>query len=160
MPNIQSMRNWVSWIIRPVMSGTNSAANDEGAATLEFALVAPLLVVLMFGIIVYGIYFCVWIAISEAAAAGARASVAGLTDAERISLATIAVTNDINSYGPMLSMQNAVVVAQDAPDSNGGAFQVSVTYSMSNFGLGIFVGLLPIPTVEPQATITVSIGGL
>lgn len=155
------LRASVRWLPRAArFIRTGPPADDSGVAAVEFALVAPILLVLVFGIIAYGIYFCVWIAISEAAAAGARASVAGLTDAERISLATTAVNNNIVAYGPILVARNATVVAQDAAGSNGGAFQVSVTYNMAGFGLNSLAALLPIPTVTPTATVTVSNGGL
>lgn len=160
MPVVRSLAHWLRRMGRSAMTGPTGTADDRGVAAVEFALVAPLLLVLIFGIIVYGIYFCVWIAISEAASAGARASVAGLTDAERISLATTAVTNDINAYGPMLNIGNAAITAHDAAGSGGGAFQVSVTYNMTSFGLATLAGLLPIPTATPQATVTVSNGGL
>jgi Flp pilus assembly protein TadG len=142
------------------MAGPADPAGERGVAAIEFALIAPVLLTLVFGIIGYGIYFCVWIAISEAAAAGARASVAGLTDSERVTLATAAVTNDITAYGPMLTVGNATIVAQDAAGSSGGAFQVSVTYNMSSLGLNLLAGLLTLPTVTPTATVTVSNGGL
>ena len=45
----------------------------RGIAALEFALVAPLFLVLVFGIVVYGIYFATWIVVTEAASEGARA---------------------------------------------------------------------------------------
>jgi len=160
MRTVRFLTHWLCRAGRSVTTGPADAAGERGVAAIEFALVAPILLTLVFGIIAYGIYFCVWIAISEAAANGARASVGGLTDAERISLATTAVTNDITSYGPMLTIGNATIVAQDAAGSSGGAFQVSVTYNMTSLGLSTLAGLLTLPTVTPTATVTVSNGGL
>jgi hypothetical protein len=48
------------------------AAEDRGAASVEFALVMPILVLTLFGIIDYGIYFADTLAIRQATADGAR----------------------------------------------------------------------------------------
>jgi Flp pilus assembly protein TadG len=136
------------------------ARGAAGTAAVEFALVLPLFLILIGAIVVYGFYFTVWIAVTESAAAGARASVAGLTDAERISTAKAEVNAYLNSYGGLLSPANATVVAQDEPGSNGGAFQVSVTYNIATLGLANFSALLPVPSGSPSATVTVSNGGL
>ncbi|MDE2514847.1 MAG: pilus assembly protein [Rhodospirillales bacterium] len=148
------LRRFVSWRA----PGARPGPGEEGVAALEFAIVAPLFLALVFGIIVYGIYFTIWIAVTEAASEGARASVAGLDTAERVSLATAEVTNFFNAYGPMLSLSHATVVAEQVP-GNAGAFEVAVTYNLSSLGLGTLAGLLPIPTATPTATVIVSNGG-
>ena len=76
--------------------------HDRGAAAVEFALVAPLLLYLVFGIISYGYMLSFRQAISQAAAEGARsAAVApgGLGDADRKARALAAVNNALGSYG-------------------------------------------------------------
>lgn len=148
------LRRFVSWRA----SGSRPGSGEEGVAALEFAIVAPLFLALVFGIIVYGIYFTIWIAVTEAASEGARASVAGLDTAERITLATDEVTNFFTAYGPMLSLSHATILAQQVP-GNAGAFEVAVTYDFSSMGLGTLAGLLPVPTATPTATVIVSNGG-
>lgn len=61
------------------MCGTAAghARDDEGAAALEFALVTPILVLLLFGIIVFGIYLNRVLVVNEAAAQAARDAVVG-----------------------------------------------------------------------------------
>jgi Flp pilus assembly protein TadG len=132
---------------------------DDGVAAIEFAIVAPVFLMLLFGIIVYGIYFATWIAVTEAASEGARASVAGLSTAERVSLATAQVQKFIGYYSPMLNAGDATIVAQQAPGSSGGAFQVKITYNFSTYGFGTLSSLLPVPSANPSVTITVSNGG-
>jgi len=131
---------------------------DEGVAAVEFAIIAPLFLVILFGIIVYGIYFATWIAITEAASEGARAAVAGLSSTERTTLATAQVQNFMGYYSPMLNINNATIVAAQA-SGNAGAFQVSISYNFSSFGLASLSALLPIPRTIPTVTITVSNGG-
>lgn len=60
----------------------------RGMAALEFVFLAPALLLLVFGTIVYSIYFSALIGVRQAAAEGARAAVAGLSSTERASLAT------------------------------------------------------------------------
>ena len=52
---------------------------ERGAAALEFALLMPLLLALVFGIIAYGYMFSFRQALSQAASEGARAAVGGPT---------------------------------------------------------------------------------
>jgi Flp pilus assembly protein TadG len=132
---------------------------DEGVAAIEFAIVAPVFLAMLFGIIVYGIYFATWIAVTEAASEGARAAVAGLSTTERTSLATAQVQKFIGYYSPMLNIKNATIVAQQAPGTGGGAFQVQITYNFSSYGLSTLSAFLPIPSANPSVTITVSNGG-
>lgn len=47
-------------------------AGDRGAAAVEFALVMPILLLMLFGIIDYGIYFADTLAVRQATADGAR----------------------------------------------------------------------------------------
>ena len=133
--------------------------HDQGTAAVEFAIIAPVFLVVLFGIIVYGIYFATWIAITEAASEGARASVAGISTSERVSLATAQVDNFFGYYSPLLSLSHATILAQQAPGTAGGAFQVAVTYDFSSYGLSSLSALLPIPSANPTVTITVSNGG-
>ena len=139
-------------------SATGGSRREAGTAAIEFALVAPLLLFLVLGIIVYGIYFFTWIAVTHAASEGARASVAGMSTAERVQLATAQVDTLFASYAPVINIQNATIVAEQDP-GNPGLFQVSITYDFSQFAFGVLGGLLPVPNQAPTVTITVSNGG-
>jgi Flp pilus assembly protein TadG len=131
---------------------------EDGVSAVEFALVTPLLLCLVLGILVYGVYFFTWIAVTHAASEGARASVAGLSTQERINLATAQVNNLFSAYAPILSSANATIAAQQSP-TNGGLFQVSITYDFSQFAFGVLGSLLPVPNATPTVTVTVSNGG-
>lgn len=62
-------------VITPVRARRRGRARDErGASAVEFALVMPLLVLFLFGIISYGYMFSVRQALTQAAAEGARAA--------------------------------------------------------------------------------------
>jgi Flp pilus assembly protein TadG len=75
---------------------------DRGAAAVEFALVMPLLVLLVFGIINYGYMLSFRQAISQAAAEGVRAAAVAspaTVDADRAADARAAVTDALEAYG-------------------------------------------------------------
>jgi Flp pilus assembly protein TadG len=131
---------------------------DDGIAALEFAIVAPVFLVILFGIIVYGIYFATWIAITEAASEGARAAVAGISTTERTALATAQVSSFFTNYAPMLNASQATVSAGQV-SNNPGAFYVNISYNFASYGLSSLSALLPIPPAIPSVTITVSNGG-
>ena len=56
---------------------TRDARRRDGTATVEFAIVAPLMLTLLFGIIEFGTVFRDYISISEAAREGARVASVG-----------------------------------------------------------------------------------
>ena len=78
---------------------------DRGAVLVEFALIAPIFVTLVFGIISYGYMLSFRQAISQGASEGARAgavwaaSYATTQDADRIAAATAQVDSALSSYG-------------------------------------------------------------
>ncbi len=60
---------------------------DRGASALEFALVTPIFLLLVCGVIVYGCWFALAHTVQSLANEGARASIGGLDEDERRDLA-------------------------------------------------------------------------
>lgn len=114
---------------------------------------------LVFGIIIYGFYFATGIAVAHAAAEGARASVAGLTGAERQSFAENQVRAVFAAYAPLLDDDPAHLEIAAAPASSAGMFAVTVTYDLSDRNFAAFSGVLPLPSNRPSVTVTVANGG-
>ncbi|GEP33138.1 hypothetical protein NSZ01_09060 [Nocardioides szechwanensis] len=75
------------------MMGRRSRRRDDGAAAVEFALVAPLLILLLMGIIGYGYMLSFRQSISQAAAEGARAAAVAPATANREAIAKAAVAS-------------------------------------------------------------------
>ena len=133
----------------------NALRSKSGTSALEFALVAPIFLMLLFGIASFGLYFGTVIALTTAAAEGARASVAGLTSTERATLSVSAAQTAFASYAPYLSPGAMAVQAQPNPQ-NPNQFSVSVSYDFSNYkallGMGTMVpGVLQTPSVTMTA---------
>ncbi|KRB77271.1 hypothetical protein ASE01_11075 [Nocardioides sp. Root190] len=71
----------------------------RGAAAVEFALIMPILLLLVFGIISYGYMLSFRQAISQAAAEGARAAAVAQRDADQQPDALAAMNEALESYG-------------------------------------------------------------
>ena len=74
---------------------------ERGAAAVEFALVVPLLLAILFGVISYGFMLSFRQGLSQAAAESARAAAvsAVTTDAARTASATSALDDALDLYG-------------------------------------------------------------
>jgi len=76
--------------------------DEKGAAALEFALVAPLLLMVLLGIVSYGYMLSFRQGMSQGAAEGARAAavaIASATPAQKSAAAVNAVNLSLQSYG-------------------------------------------------------------
>jgi Flp pilus assembly protein TadG len=130
--------------------------SEGGLAAVEFALIAPILLMLIFGIILYSLYFSAYMSIRVAAAEGARAAVMGLSTAERTTLATARVNQVVAAYRPLLGTAGTPTIV--AASAGAGLFRVSVTYDISGSPIMGYATLLPMPTPILQSQITVSDG--
>lgn len=128
-------------------------ANEHGNAAVEFALVGPLFLLLLVGLVVYGGWFWMAAEVQHLSAEGARAAVAGLSDAERTSLARSTVEADSRAGGIIPASDVRVSVA-----SANGAVSVTVTYSAANHPLMALAGLVPAPPMTISRVATVQTG--
>jgi Flp pilus assembly protein TadG len=100
---------------------------DSGVVALEFALMAPLMLVVLLGAVAFAIHFAILVALIHAASEGARASISGLTDADRQTAAQARVGQVFTSYGAMLPSSQTSVTSQAGTVA--GTYQVTVTYN-------------------------------
>jgi Flp pilus assembly protein TadG len=128
----------------------------RGLAALEFAVLAPALLMLAFGIVIYSIYFTALIGVREAAAEGARAAVAGLSSPERAALATARAQEVVDTYGTLLGSGAAPTITTTPQGTSG--FAVTVTYDMSGSPMMRFGSFIPLPSPQVAATVTVTNG--
>jgi len=115
---------------------------SRGASAVEFAILLPLFLVLVFGIVVFGAYFTMVHGVQQLAAEAARSSVAGLSETERVSLAENYVTTNAGSY-PLLQPSHLTV---SAATSGSDVFIVTVNYDAS----GNFIYALPFVPSPPS----------
>jgi Flp pilus assembly protein TadG len=66
----------------------------RGSSIVEFAMVLPVLVMLLFGLLAYGQYFLLAHSTQQLANDAARATIAGMSTAERLTLAQASVNRE------------------------------------------------------------------
>jgi Flp pilus assembly protein TadG len=119
----------------------------RGATAVEFAMLLPIFLTMVFGIVVFGSYLAMVHGVQQLAAEAARSSVAGLSDGERSSLATSYVTANVGTY-PLIAASNiSVNAATSTTDPN--VFIVSVSYNAS----GMFIYALPFVPSPPSTIV-------
>ena len=86
--------------------------NEKGAAAVEFALILPILVIIVFGIFQFGIAFNNWISLTHAAREGARLAAVGQYTAQKVrdsapsvQIQTINVTGLSGKIGESVTVQ-------------------------------------------------------
>ena len=134
-----------------------AAAGESGVSAVEFAIVAPLFILILGGILLYGVYFGVALSVSQVAAEAARASIAGLDDTERGQLAHTRADEMVAS-NPMLDAGRIDVDAASDP-GNSQTFVVTINYDASNLPIFAFAGLVPSPSHTIVRTSSVRRGG-
>ncbi len=131
--------------------------SNDGAAAVEFALLAPLFVMLLLSFIATGIYLSTAYSIQQIAADAARTAIAGITAEERQRLASGFVDSTALRY-PFITKKYLVISAMDDPgDPN--QFVVSLSYDASELPIwNLYSFALPGSHIQRHATIR--IGGL
>lgn len=126
----------------------------RGNAVIEFALVAPVFLMFLMGIISYGGYF--WLAhnIQELANNSARAAVAGLTADERTALAQSSFDSEIADYGVLTPAKAHVLYDGDTEN-----FTVSISYDAAASGFWAASGLIPMPSSTIVRSASIRLGG-
>ncbi len=116
--------------------------SEAGAAALEFVLVAPLLLALIFGISAFGYAFALQNSLRELAAGAARATVAGLNTTERQSILQTYMEQASTEY--VLLEESRISYAPTFTSGSNAALSLDVDYSLSGSIVGIASSLLGI----------------
>jgi len=113
-----------------------SPRDERGAVAVEMALITPILVMLVFGIIQFGIVFAQKLALSNAAREAARAGVVAVNDSAKLTCQEIAdqIENTAGTVGLQHREHYGHDPAQGRPDGGLGTFGVRRQHggSMSN----------------------------
>ncbi len=129
----------------------------SGASALEFAIVLPVFLLIALGILTYGIYLGSVHSVEQLAADAARASVAGLSDSERVQIATQHVTTNANGY-PLLKASKIAVEAGASP-LDASQFRVMVRFDASDLPIWVMSGIVPMPDRMIERTSIIKRGG-
>jgi Flp pilus assembly protein TadG len=126
-------------------------ADQSGAVAVEFVLIAPILITLLFGIVTVGYFMGVSHSVGQLAAGAARSSVAGLDTTERKQLADAYLSQASARY-PLL-IQDAVTPSVVFDGAGADGITVSVSYAVDGSLLEIANGFLKlgITTIDGSA---------
>jgi Flp pilus assembly protein TadG len=134
----------------------NVRTDARGASAIEFAIVAPIFFLLIFGIVVYGYYFATLSLVNHIAYEAARATVSGLDDAERSTLAHARANELIASLDSFLGADTVDVDVGPAAD---GLYAVTVHHHFDLVDLIGASSILPLPPTDQTSTVEISHGG-
>jgi len=112
--------------------------NSKGASVVEFALILPLLVMMVFGIFQFGIAYNNWIALTHAAREGTRLAAVGQYEESRVresapsvQIESINVTGQEGNIGdPVTVTVTGVVLNLEIPLAGSWPIQLSSTATM------------------------------
>lgn len=137
---------------------TNALFRDcRAASAVEFAFIAPVFLTLLFGLIAFSSYLGIIHGVQQLTAEAARASIAGLSDDERLTLARDNISTNVNSY-PMLS-SSRLTVQSASTDAATGTFKVTVQYDASDMFIFNLPHIVPMPNAVIVRTAVIQRGG-
>lgn len=128
--------------------------DERGSAAVEFALVGPMLILLLIGMVVYGGWFWLAQSVQSLASEAARASIAGLDVAERTRLAQAYVQGHADDLAGLNPARIGLTVQTDAD-----SIQVRILYDAHDHPVMALANLVPAPPSTIERTAVVRIGG-
>jgi Flp pilus assembly protein TadG len=128
-----------------------------GTSAVEFAIVSPLLILLLFGMVAYGIYLGASHSIQQIAADAARTAVAGLNENDRISLADNYIEHNAGAY-PFVERSKLALDIKDNP-ADADEFTVAIRYDARDLPIWNLLPNLPLPGMTIRHSSTIRIGG-
>ncbi len=129
----------------------------RAASAVEFALVTPLFLAMVFGIVMFGSYFAVIHGVQQLAAEAARVSIAGLNDTERGNLARNYVTANAATYPLITPAKLGVTAAVSSGDAN--VFVVTLNYDASQMFIYALPSFVPVPSPAIVRSAAIPRGG-
>lgn len=130
----------------------NFKSSQGGAAAVEFAIIAPVFILILMTLVAYGIYLSVAHSVQQLAADAARTAVAGITETEREQLVSNFVSTSTLNGAFIDRNKLKVTVAPDPTNNN--QFTVSVEYDAQNLPIwNLYSFALPDKTIKRFATI-------
>ncbi|KFL24877.1 MAG: pilus assembly protein [Devosia nanyangense] len=133
-------------------------ADVEGVAAVEFAILTPVFLLMLMGMLAYGIYFGAAHSVQQIAADAARTSIAGLNAGERNSLVKAFIDNNARDY-VFIDGRKVSYWIGDKP-SDASQYMVTVRYDASDLPIWNLGIPLPSPGKVIGFTSVIRKGGI
>lgn len=130
----------------------------KATSAVEFSIVAPIFILMIFGMCAYGIFFGTSHSVQQLAADAARASIPGLNLSERKMIAEDFIDKNLKSY--MFLTREFMEVELEGSDADSNQFLISLEYDASKLPIWNLYPPLPLPSKTIKKTSTVRIGGI
>jgi Flp pilus assembly protein TadG len=144
------------FLVMAAAKGSRFLRETRAVSAVEFALLAPLMILLLAGTIAYGLLFSTHISLQQLSAEAARSSIAGLSEAERTAIVERHVADTLPRY--FLIDPERTSVAVEVPQA--GYTEIVVRYDASAHPAYVFRGLLPLPSDQVSYSQVIRDGGL
>lgn len=130
----------------------------SGTAAVEFAILAPVYFLMLMGMIAFGIYLGAAHSLQQLAADAARASVAGLDQADRTEIAGRFIERNAGGYAFIRPEKLSVSAGGSTSDSD--QFVVSLSFEAADLPIWSLMRGLPLPEATIVRRSTIRIGGI
>ena len=129
----------------------------RGASAVEFAIVTPVFLAMLFGIVTYGYVLALGHGLQQLAGEAARASVSGITDAERGTIARAFVADNLGAYGVIDGARLQVAAGGSTVPAS--TFEVVLTYDLRDLFFTRLGAWVPSPGTEMRRAAIIQRGG-
>ncbi|MBO9590390.1 TadE family protein [Devosia sp.] len=132
--------------------------NTSGGAAVEFAILAPVYLMMLCGMLAYGLYFGAAHSLQQLAADAARISIAGLDSAERDSLVGNYLDRHAGDYMLLNRQYLTYAIGDDPGDPT--QYRVALRYDAVELPIWNLYPPLPMPSRYMVYGATIRQGGL
>lgn len=139
------------------MSFARFVSERNAATAVEFAIIAPLFILLLLTFVAYGVYLSAAHSVQQIAADAARTAIAGLNTFERTALARDFIDRSTLDYPLLEPDRLRVILTEDG--QNVDQFTVKIEYDARNLPIwGLYAFAMPDEKITRFSTIR--IGGI
>lgn len=132
--------------------------NTTGTAVIEFAILTPVFLLMLTGMLAYGIYFGATHALQQLAADAARISISGLDETERNALVETYLSRHASDYILIDGTRLRHTIGDHPTDPS--QYRVALRYDASELPIWNLYPPLPLPAKEIALAVTIRRGGL
>lgn len=141
-----------------VQRRTGIVRDARGTALIEFSILTPIFLLMLTGMLAYGIYFGAAHALQQLAADAARTAVAGVTASERDQLVADYLVRNAGAYFLINPARLNYQVGESAQDPN--QYRVQLTYDATELPIWNLYPPLPLPSRQISSGATIRRGGI